>query len=281
MTLLKGTPVRVMRRVVGATIAAAAAVGLTLAGAVPAFADTQQAYVAVSAAGNIGSSSACTVLLLSAQVSSGGPGYVSAFVENSATKTCTGWIERSTNKGKTWTTVSRRIAVPHFSPAAYAKTADYYSGGDLARPCYQYGTGKAVCGAAVTLKASKARDTGGSLPVTYARQPVSASSSGGQCDAGLGSTTTAKKSTSSVDAFIVNISNSFTKAGPSCTAVLQESVNGGKSWKTVSASHVVPAPANRIGFGFTGTYADGTGHLARACVTLSSSPKTQHCSKSW
>jgi hypothetical protein len=270
-----------MRRVIGVTIAAAAAVGLAIGGAVPALADTQQAYIVVSAApANTAGTSACGVFLLSAQVSSGGPAYVSAWVANSGTKTCTGWIERSANKGKSWATVSKRVAVPR-SAEVFAKTADYYAGGDLARPCYQYGTGKAACGPAVTLKASKARDTGGGLPVSYVRQGATASSSAGQCEAGLASTTTTKKSTSSVDAFIVNVSGSFTKAGPSCAAVLQESVNGGKSWKTVSASHVVPAPANRVGFGFTGTYADGTGHLARVCATLSSSSKSQHCSKGW
>jgi hypothetical protein len=269
-----------MRRVAGVAITAAAAVGLTLTGAVPALADTTQSYLAVSEASTT-SSNPCGVLLLSAQVSSGGPGYVSAFIENTAAKTCTGWIERSANKGRTWTTVSKRVAVPHASPAAFAKTADYYAGGGLARPCYQYGTGKAVCGPSVALKASKARDTGGSLPVSYARQPASASSSSGQCEAGLASTTTAKKSTSSADAFVLNISTSLSKAGPSCTAVLQESVNGGKSWKTVSASHVVTAPVNRIGAGFIATFADGTGHLARVCVTLASSPKAQHCSRAW
>lgn len=277
----RGISLRVMRKVAGVAFTAAAVVGLTLAGAVPALADTQQAYVAVSEVSNSASNSACGVLLLSAQVSSGGPGYVSAYVENSAAKTCTGWIERSTNKGKTWTTVSRRVAVPPATTGTFAKTADYYVGGALVRPCYQYGTGKAACGLSVAVKASKARDTGGSLPVSYPRQPAFASSSGGQCEAGLASTTTTKKSTSSADAILVNISNSFTKAGPSCTAVLQESVNGGKSWKTVSASHVVTAPANRIGVGFTSTYGDGTRHLARVCVTLASSPKAQHCSRAW
>jgi hypothetical protein len=278
---LKGFLLRVMRRVAAVTLTLAAAVGLTVAGALPALADTHQDYVAVSGVGDITSSSTCDVLLLSAQVSAGGPAYVSAFIENGGSKTCTGWIERSVNKGKTWTTVSKRVAVPRYKPAGYAKTADYYTGGDLARPCYQYGTGKATCGPAVTLKGSKARDTGGSLPVSYAREAASASSSGAQCEAGLGSTTTAKKPSSSVDAFVINISSSFTKAGPACTAVLQESANGGKSWKTVSASHVVPAPADAIGLGFTAAYADGTGHAARVCVALASSPKAQHCSKAW
>jgi hypothetical protein len=64
---------RIIRRVAVVAVTGAAAAGLTLAGAVPALAGTQQAYVAVSAASTAGGN-ACGVLLLSAQVSSGGPG---------------------------------------------------------------------------------------------------------------------------------------------------------------------------------------------------------------
>lgn len=268
---------RITKRIATVTVTIGAAVGLMLGSAAPALADTQQAYVAGSLTGD--GTGACEVFLLSAQVSAGGPAYVSAVVANSGTKTCTGWIERSTNKGKTWTTVSPRVAVPHSTPPAYAKTADYYDGpGDLARACYQYGTGKASCGSAVTLKSSTAKDAGSSLPLSYERTSVNASTSNNGCFGGLASTTTAKKSTSSVDALIYNVSTSLNKAGTTCTGVLQESTNGGKSWKTVSASHAVPSPANTIAYGFTSTYADGTGHLARVCITLASK---QHCSKGW
>ena len=89
--------------------------------------------------------------------------------ENTGTKACTSWIERSVNKGKTWTTLAKRV-VPHTTPDAFAKTGDYYDGpGNLAKPCLRYGTGKTVCGTAVTLKASKAKDAGGALPVSYER----------------------------------------------------------------------------------------------------------------
>jgi hypothetical protein len=37
----------------------------------------------------------------------------------------------------------------------------------------------------------------------------------------------------------------------------------------------------QLGVGFIATYADGTGRLARVCVTLASSPKAQHCSRAW
>jgi hypothetical protein len=272
---------RIMKRVATVTLALAGAACLTLAGALPALADTSQAYILVSEATSSSGNAACGVLLVSAQVSSSGPGYVSAFVANSGTKTCTGWIERSANKGKTWTTISKRVAVPHAASGTFAKTADYYTGTDRVRPCYQYGTGKASCGSAVTLKASKAKDSGGSLPVSYVRTQTSISSSSTQCAALLASTTATKTKTSSVDAFADNFSESLTKAGSSCTAVVQVSANKGKSWKTVSGSHVVPAPASAIAIGFTATFADGTGHLARVCVALASSPKKQHCTKSW
>lgn len=276
---MKGFLLRITKRIAAVALTMTAAAGLVLGEAVPALADTQQVYALRSVA--ISSSGACEVLLLSAQVPASGPAYVSAIVADTGAQTCTGWIERSTNKGKTWTTVSKRVAVPHSTPQAFAKTGDYYDGpGDLARPCYQYGTGKASCGAAVTLKKSTARDAGGGLPLSYERTSVNATAGGAQCFGGVASTTSVKKSTSSVDALLSNASTSLSKAGPTCTAVLQESANGGKSWKTVSASHALPAPApaNAGVVGFTAAYADGTGHLARVCITLASK---QHCSKGW
>ena len=101
---------------------------------------------------------------------------------------------------------------------------------------------------------------------------------GGQCFGGVGSTTAAKRSTSRADALLGNVATATNKAGSTCTAVLQVSANGGKSWKTVSATHVLPAPANQAVFGFTATYPDGTGHLARVCVTLAGK---RHCSTGW
>ena len=203
---------------------------------------------------------------------------MSAITENTGTKACTSWIERSANKGKTWTILSKRV-VPHTTPSAFVKTGDWYDGpGNLARPCVRYGTGKAACGTAVTLKSSRARDAGGSLPLSYERTEASASTSSNQCFGGVASTTTAKRPTSRVDALLGNVATTLNKAGPTCTAVLQESANGGKSWKAVSATHVLPGPANAVVFGLTATYADGTGHLARVCVTLAGK---QHCSKGW
>jgi len=253
-----------------------AVAGLVLGEAAPALADAQQAYEAASVA--FDSSGSCEVILLSAQLPASGPAYVSAMTENTGAKACASWIERSVNKGKTWTTLARRV-VPHTTPSAFAKTGDYYDGpGNLARPCIRYGTGKAACGTAVTLKSSKARDAGGSLPLSYERTEASATAGGSECFGGIGSTTTAKRPASRVDALLGNVPTTVNKAGATCTAVLQESANGGKSWKTVSAAHVLPSPANQVVFGLTATYADGTGHLARVCVTLAGK---RHCSKGW
>ncbi len=273
---MKGSLLRITKRIAAVAISVTAAAGLVLGEAAPALADAQQPYVIASVA--FDSSSSCEVILLSAQLPAGGPAYVSAMTENTGTEACTSWIERSVNKGKTWTTLARRV-VPHTTPSAFVKTGDYYDGpGNLAKPCVRAGTGKAACGTAVTLKSSKARDAGGSLPLSYERTEVSASTSSNQCFGGIGSTTAAKRPTSRVDALLGNLPASLSKAGRTCTAVLQESANGGKSWKTVSPTHVLPSPVDRFVFGFTATYADGTGHLARVCVTLAGK---QHCSKGW
>jgi len=273
---MKGSVLRITRRLAAVAISAAAAAGLVLGEAAPALADTQQAYEIASVA--IPSGNSCEAILLSAQLSASGPAYVSAITENTGAKTCTSWIQRSTNKGKTWTTLARH-AIPHTTPGAFVKTGDFYDGpGNLARPCAKYGTGKAVCGTAVTLKSSAAKPRGGGLPLSYERTEASATTSTNQCFGGIGSTTAAKRSTSRADALLGNVATVANKAGATCTAVLQLSANGGKSWKTVSATHVLPAPANQVVFGLTATYPDGTGHLARVCVTLAGK---RHCSKGW
>jgi hypothetical protein len=273
---MKGSVLRITRRLAAVAISVAAAAGLVLGEAAPALADTQQAYDLASVA--IPSGNSCEAILLSAQLAASGPAYVSAVTENTGAKTCTSWIERSTNKGKTWTNLARH-AIPHTAPGAFVKTGEFYDGpGNLARPCAQYGTGKAVCGTPVTLRRSTARPHGGGLPLSYERSGASAMTSTNQCFGGIGSTTAAKRSTSRADALLGNAATSLTKAGATCTAVLQLSANGGKSWKTVSATHVLPAPAGQVVFGFTATYPDGTGHLARVCVTLAGK---RHCSTGW
>ena len=122
----------------------------------------------------------------SARLPASGPAYESAITENTGAATCTSWIERSANKGKTWTNLARR-AVPHTAPGAFVKTGDFYDGpGNLAKPCARYGTGKTVCGAAVTLRSSTARPRGGGLPLSYERTEASVTTSANQCFGGIG-----------------------------------------------------------------------------------------------
>ena len=273
---MKGSLVRITKRIAAVAVGVTAVAGIVLGEAAPALADTPRAYEFASVA--FDSTGVCEVILLSAQLPASGPAYVSAITENTGAKACSSWIERSANKGKTWTIAAKRV-VPHTTPSAFVKTGDYYDGpGNLAKPCVKYGTGKVACGTAVTLKASKAKHAGGALPLSYERTEASASTSANQCFGGVASTTAAKRPTSRVDALFGNTPTAVGKAGKTCTGVLQESANGGKSWKTVSAAHVLPSPVNTVVFGFTATYADGTGHLARVCVTLAGK---QHCSKGW
>src|SRR6202162_5956542 len=122
-------------------------------------------------------------------------------------KTCTGWLERSVNKGRTWTVVSPKIAVPSNKTVfTWAKSADYADGpGRVARACVRLGSGPLVCGAAMGLRASSARDTGAAVPVSYVRRQVN-STGAVFCTARLSSTSTGKSATSSVRAYVGDFS---------------------------------------------------------------------------
>lgn len=117
-------------------------------------------------------------------------------------------------------------------------------------------------------------DTGAAEPVGYMRRlvhdPVFI------CSGTLSSTAAAKTASSVVDAFISN----FSSTKP-CSGVVQESVNGGKTWHDVSATHAIPAPEDFdtiVTMGFTARYADGKGRLARVCITES---KKRYRTKGW
>jgi hypothetical protein len=262
------------RRMVSVTVGVLATAGLVISGSGPALAvDPPQAYVVLYAADDL----ACGALLLSAQVSPSGPADVSVYIENqNAHKACVGWLERSSNKGKTWVIVSPKVSVPSSNTVfTWAKTGDYADGPGLrARSCVRKGTGPVVCSAAMSLSKSKQRDTGASAPVGYMQRQVHNSSF--ICSGTLSSAAAAKIATSVVDAFISN----FSSTKP-CSGVLQESTNGGKTWHAVSATHIIPAPDNDnaiLTMGFTARYADGKGHLARVCITVA---KKTSCTKGW
>jgi hypothetical protein len=264
---------RVSRLVSVLTVAAATA-GLVLVGSVPALAaDTPQTYVVFNSANDL----ACGAYLLSDQLSPSGAADVSVYIENQkAGQACIGWLERKTTKAKTWTVVSPKIAVPSSKTVfTWAKTADYADGPGLrARACVRKGTGTIVCSAAMTLFKSKAKDTGAAEPVGYWQRTVH--NPPFTCSATLSSTAQARTASSVVGAFFSNFSNIL-----SCTGVLQESDNGGRTWHNVSATHTIPVPDNFdsiLTMGFTARYADGKGLLARVCITVS---KKTYCSKGW
>jgi len=257
------------------TVAATAAVtgGLVLGGAVQAMAAAVQAYVVFDVAAD----GPCGGLLQSAQVTAGGPADVSVYIENERSgKTCTGWLERSVNKGKTWAVVSPRIAVPSSAAViTWAKSADYADGqGRTARACVRSGSGPAVCSGAMGLRASAARDTGTAVPVSYVRREVD--SNGSVFCAGRLSSTARKTATSVVHAYV----GDFSSTSP-CTGVLESSANGGKTWHVVSATLAAAAshkPAAIQTAAYGPGYADGKGHLARVCITAASK---HFCTGAW
>jgi hypothetical protein len=256
------------------TAVAAAVAGLVLGGSVPASAaDTPQTYMVLNAANDL----ACGAYLESAQMALSGPAFVSVFILNhNAGKPCVGWLERAP-KGKPWVTVSPKISVPSSKTLfTWAKTADYADGPGLrARSCVRKGTGKTVCSAAMTLLKSKLKDTGAAVPVGY-MQHLAQNSRVYTCSGTLSSSTPAKTATSKVDAFIDDFSSLFP-----CSGVLQESTDGGRHWHNVSATHDVPISDNFnsiLTSGFTTRFADGTGTLARVCITYR---KKTYCSRSW
>lgn len=256
---------------------AAAAAGLVLGGAVPALAAGQ---VAASAQGyvvfDVTNDGPCGGLLQSAQVTAAGPADVSVYIENQQSgKTCTGWLERSVNKGKNWTVVSPKIAVPSAGVVTWAKSADYADGpGRVARACVRSGSGAIVCGAAMGLRASAARDAGTAVPVSYVRRQASTSGSV-FCTGRLSSTTAGKTAATSVHAYVGDFA-----ASAACTGVLESSANGGKTWQVVSglaapASHKSAAVQTAAyGPGFP----DGKGRLARVCITAAGKST---CTRGW
>jgi hypothetical protein len=257
------------------TVAATAAVtgGLVFGGAVQALAAAVQSYVVFDVAAD----GPCGGLLQSAQVTAQGPMGVSVYVENQGSgRACTGWLERSVNRGKSWVVVSPKIAVPSSSVVTWAKSADYGDGpGKRARACVRSGSGPTVCSDAMSLGASSARDTGAAVPVSYVRRQVSSKGSV-SCTGWLSSTTTGKTATSFVHAYV----GDFSSTSP-CTGMLESSVNGGKTWHVVSATLDAAASHNGAAIqtaAYGLRYPDAKGHLARVCITAKSK---RYCTRGW
>jgi hypothetical protein len=270
----------ITKRIAAVTVTVSAiAAGLVLNGPVAALAATApSSYLA----GATTTHSGCFAGLMSARLSASTPADVAAEVESEHPgHTCTGFVERSSNGGKTWSVASAKVALPSVSGLeGFANTGLVYDGpGYKARACAQPAGSKSVyCTSATTLAKGGGTATSPALPPSYLRKEALvsrvSSTSSGVCVGELASTTTTKRAGASVDGII------FAVADP-CTAWVQSSTNKGKTWTTVSPVQASPAGnASTTIIAFTARYADAPGHLARLCVKDMTSKKL-NCSGSW
>jgi hypothetical protein len=260
-------------------VAAAAATGLVLgiapnAVAVPAIADISYSVVAdVSHITKLSNMSQCAAVLLSEQVSPGGPGYVSGYIENvHAGKTCLGWLERSTNGGMTWSISSSVVIVPSAPGFTdWVKLGEQQDVAPLrARVCFQIGSAtKIYCTRGASLKPSTAPVVGFPVQLSYLRARVINGTPTGYCTAYVSTTSIVKKATTRADGF-------FNAFGATCVGSEQTSVDGGKTWTTVSRFFVFTSKAPAFVWSFTAVHPDGIGRIARACVSLGLGGKP-HC----
>lgn len=254
---------------------AAAAGGLTLAGLAPANAATSHFNTFVPVKVVSSTSPNCATELLSTQVTQQSPAYVAAVVvTNHVTRrTCTGWLETWTSRTG-WRQAGGRITVQPFSGVGgFGLTALAADGpGHKARACLQ-AAGRVRCTGAITLKASSATPARQSLPASYVRHQAQPQAKTGVCAVALASTTRVKVRTSSVDGFFLAVGN------VRCTGWIQVSGDHGKTWHTVSPTQPFKSGATTEQLAFSARYADGTGHLARACVQPAGAKRA--CTAGW
>jgi hypothetical protein len=278
---MKGSLLHIMKRIAAVTVSAvAAAAGLALGGAVPAFAAANPSSFLL---GPQASRSGCDVAFFSARLSAGTPAEVFASVVSADPgHTCTGFVERSVTGTTRWVVASAKAALPSVSGlAGIANTGLVFDGpGYKARACVQAAGSPAVtCTPAVSLAKGSGTATSPALSPSWQRgQAIVFRSPGsgiaGVCGGTLGSSTTTKKAGASVLALLAST------ADP-CTGWIQSSANGGKKWTTVSPVLSYRGPAfPKEAVVFTAHYADGPGHLARLCVKDMTSKK-MNCSAGW
>ena len=277
---LKGFPLRITKRIVAVTLtAAAAAAGLALGGAVPAFAATNPSTFAL---GPTISHSGCEVALLSARLSGSTPADVSAdMVSTHPGHTCTAFIERSVTSKTQWSVASAKVALPSVNGlAGVANTGLVYDGpGYKARACVQAaGSSTVSCTSALSLAKGSGTATSPAFSAVYQRKQalvfrINSKGIAGACVGILSSSTTAKKTGASVMGLLASL-------GDSCTAWIQTTVNKGKTWTTVSPVVSYKGLSTTEGLAFTARYADNPGHLARLCVKDATNKQT-NCSGGW
>lgn len=279
---MKGSLLRITKRVAVVTLATAATLGgLTLGGAVSASAATNPSTFLV---GPETSHSGCDIALFSARLSASTPAEVFASVDSiHPGHTCTGFVERSATSKTKWVIASAKMTLPSVSGLeGLANTGLVYDGpGFKARACVRPGGTTAVyCTSALSLAKGAGTATSPALSPSYLRKQAevlrnpSGSGTPGVCAADLVSGATAKKAGTTVAGVLVS-------SGDPCTAWIQRSSNGGKSWATVSPVVSYKGPQfPHVGAAFTAHYADGPGHLARVCVKDMANKK-MNCSGGW
>lgn len=149
-----------------AAVTAAAVAGLVAGGAPNARAASLIADVSYSVVGVVShatsaaSGAGCTAVLLSEQVTAGGPAYVSGYLQNvEAGKACSGWLERSANGGRTWSALPGVVRAPSTTGFTdWVKLGEREDGpGRKTRACFRIGTAaRKYCTRGVSLKTSPA-----------------------------------------------------------------------------------------------------------------------------
>lgn len=280
---MKGSVLRITKRIAAITLAtAAAAGGLALGGAVPAFA---AANPSVFRLGPQATHSGCDIALFSARLSASTPAEVFASVDSSHPgRTCTGFVERSAAGKTRWAVASGKVALPSVRGLeGIADTGLVYDGpGQAARACVRPAGTKAVyCTSALTLAKGSGTATSPALAPSWARKvaevfrvPAGSGGTPGVCGGNLVSGTTTKKAGATVLGALV-------ASGDPCTGWIQSTANGGKTWTTISPVVSYTGPGfPSAGVAFTAHYADGPGRLARLCVKDMTNKKT-NCSGGW
>ncbi|MGD0699531.1 MAG: hypothetical protein ABSA02_06580 [Trebonia sp.] len=226
----------------------------------------------------------CSVLLLSAAASDGGPAYVSGLLENNTTDACTGWLEDSVNGGA-WTNVSPQVTLPATAQGLvnypWAKTGNYYAGpGTRVRACVltpaiPSSPAEPLCSSSsVTLASSTAAPPDDGTPVFYDHNPqaVSEGSGDNMCSASLNSGGSLGKTATS--------QASMTLSGTgSCAGWLETSADNGATWEQATPTSSLTLSNPRVELAFSPAVADGAGQLARACVQNGTQAKV--CTAAW
>jgi len=274
----------VFRRISAFALAATAtAAGLVLCGGASALAAANPSGFLIGPSASLPDS--CNVVLMDSRSSSTTPADVAAEViaNHLVGHACTGWVERSLRSTTHWTVASAKVSVPAVAGlGVIANTGLVYDGQKYkARACVQaVGSSALSCTSALALAPGSGTATSPALSASYLRKSAvvvrtsSTKAHGGACYAEIASSTTTKKTGTSV----VSVLESQLEP---CTAWIQTTANKGKSWTTVSPVVSFQDPVtSTFAVAFTAHYADNPGHLARVCVKDMVNKKS-NCSGAW